>query len=56
MVAKGFSHITEKESVTAWDLTNWCTSVLKPETSDMVTVMNKNARLNNWILQEFGVN
>jgi hypothetical protein len=56
MVAKGFSQLTENQTITAWDLTNWATFVLKPETSDMVSIMNKNARLNNFLLKEFGLN
>lgn len=55
MVEQGFAHITKNETVTGWDLTNWATSVLKPETSDMISIMAKNARLNNFILNEFGI-
>lgn len=56
MVAKGFAHITSKNPITGWDLTNWATSVLKPETSDMVHIMTKNARLNNFLVEEFQLN
>lgn len=57
MVSAGFHKIIKpEESITAWDITNWATSVLKPETSDMVNILNKNARLNNFILEEFQLN
>lgn len=53
MVAKGFDLITSGGDITAWDVTNWATSVLKPETSDMLNLMVKNARLNQFMLHEF---
>jgi hypothetical protein len=57
MVANGFSSITAKDKViSAWDLTNWATSVLKPESSDMMNLLTKNNKLNNFLLQEFGMN
>lgn len=40
------------KTITAWDLTNWCTNVIKPETSDMVHLLTRNADINNFILLE----
>jgi hypothetical protein len=58
MVTAGFTQITSKEKVpiTAWDLTNWATSVLKPESSDMLNLLTKNSRLNSFLLNEFSEN
>lgn len=58
MVTAGFSQITNKEKapITAWDLTNWATSVLKPESSDMLNLLTKNSRLNRFLLDEFSKN
>jgi len=54
MVSAGFASIVENKQITAWDLTNWATSVLKPESSDMLNLLTKNNRLNNFLLEEFG--
>lgn len=57
MVANGFASITAKDkTISAWDLTNWATSVLKPESSDMMNLLAKNNKLNNFLLSEFGAN
>ena len=58
MVAEGFHHMVKDTSkaITAWDITNWATSVLKPETSDMVNLLVKNSLLNNFLMKEFSKN
>lgn len=57
MVSNGFASITNKEKIiSAWDLTNWATSVLKPESSDMMNLLAKNNKLNNFLLKEFSTN
>lgn len=52
MIKAGLPQINAKGNITAWDLTNWCTSVLKPESSDMVHVLTKNSEMNEFILRE----
>lgn len=57
MVTAGFDKIVDKNAIiTAWDMTNWATSVLKPESSDMLNLLTKNARLNEFLLNEFSNN
>jgi hypothetical protein len=53
---KGISAQEIGKVETAWDLTNWCTSVLKPQTSDMTNVLSKNNVMNDFILHEIGYN
>lgn len=55
MVEAGFDQIVGGSTISAWNLTNWATSVLKPESSDMVNLMVKNARLNDFMLKEFNL-
>lgn len=56
MVTAGFDKIVGNEPISAWDMTNWATSVLKPESSDMLNLLTKNARLNEFLLNEFSNN
>lgn len=49
MVKAGLKY---KSAVSAWDFTNWATSVLKPESSDMVNILTRNSDLNTFILNE----
>jgi hypothetical protein len=55
MVAAGFDRITTGDTITAWNLTNWATSVLKPESSDMLNLLTKNSRLNSFLVDEFKI-
>ncbi len=41
--------------VTAWDFTNFATSVLKPRNSDMITMLEDNRNLNNFLLDAFEI-
>lgn len=56
MVTAGFDQITKGDPITAWNMTNWATSVLKPESSDMLNLLAKNAVLNEFLLKEFSMN
>jgi hypothetical protein len=53
LVRAGYDKIIDEgQVVTAWDLTNWCTSVLKPDRSDMASMLVNNHRINEFIYQE----
>lgn len=53
LVAAGFDQIIDKDSmITGWDMTNWATSVLKPDRSDMVSLLDSNYLINQFMYDE----
>jgi hypothetical protein len=56
MVAQGREVLeSEAELITGWEMLNWGTSILKPNTSDMVDLIKDTSNFNSFILNEFKI-
>jgi hypothetical protein len=56
MVAQGREVLeSEQELITGWEMLNWGTSILKPNSSDMVDLIKDTSNFNSFILNEFKI-
>jgi hypothetical protein len=55
LIQAGITEINNGAHISAWDLTNWITSIIKPERMDMINTLDANAQINQFILEEFGI-
>lgn len=58
MIEEGhkFFNAENRENVNLWEMTNFGTAVLKPESADMVQLLKNNQSLNNFMLETFQLN
>lgn len=52
LINAGYDQITTNREISAWDLTNWATSVLKPEKGDTLEMLRSNFELNSFLYNE----